>query len=141
MSLAEPLEVPETEVVMSALQNLHSQTTAALTLLAFLRGRKATCDYALVEEQLQKADAHLQVAVNSLRSMPQVRTVEVSPTIPWVAATPTAEERRRQKPGASITLRERGDILSRAVQARKLNHHSAISAEHDPICPSISQSR
>ena len=139
--MAEPLEVPETEVVMSALQNLHSQTTAALTLLAFLRGRKATCDYALVEEQLQKADAHIQVAVNSLRSMPQVRTVEVSPTIPWVAATPTAEECRRQKPGASITLRERGDILSRAVQARKLNHHSGISAEHDPICPSLSQSR
>ena len=139
--MAEPLEVPETEVVMSALQNLHSQTTAALTLLAFLRGRKATCDYALIEEQLQTADAHIQVAVNSLRSMPQVRTVEVSPTIPWVAATPTAEESRRQKPGASITLRERGDILSRAVQARKLNHHSGISAEHDPICPSISQSR
>ena len=139
--MAEPLEVPETEVVMSALQNLHSQTTAALTLLAFLRGRKATCDYALIEEQLQTADAHIQVAVNSLRSMPQVRTVEVSPTIPWVAATPTAEESRRQKPGASITLRERGDILSRAVQARKLNHHSGISAEHDPICPSLSQSR
>ena len=139
--MAEPLEVPETEVVMSALQNLHSQTTAALTLLAFLRGRKATCDYALIEEQLQTADAHIQVAVNSLRSMPQVRTVEVSPTIPWVAATPTAEESRRQKPGASITLRERGDILSRAVQARKLNHHSGISAEHDPISPSLSQSR
>ena len=141
MSLAEPLEVPETEVVMSTLQNLQSQATAALMLLAFLRGRKAACDYALVEEQLQKADAHLQEAVNSMRSMPLPRVVEISPTIPWVAATPAAEGHERQKPGASITLRERGDILSRAVQARKLNHHSTISAEHDPICPSISQSR
>ena len=68
MSLAEPLEVPETEVVMSTLQNLQSQVTAAQTLIAFLRGRRAGSDYALVEEQLQKADAHLQEAVNSMRS-------------------------------------------------------------------------
>ena len=140
MSLAEPLEVPETEVVMSALQSMQSQITAAQTLLAFLRGRSAEGDYALVEEQLQKADAHLQEAVNSMRSMAMPRKIEISPTIPWVAATPAAEGQERQKPGASITLRERGDILSRAVQARKLNHPSAISAEHDPICPISSQS-
>ena len=38
-----------------------------------------------------------------------------------------------QKSGACITLRERGDILSRAIQARKLNTGAAISAEHDPV--------
>ena len=99
MSLAEPLEVPETEVVMSALQNLQSQVKATQTLIAFLRGRRAESDYALVEEQLQKADAHLQEAVNSMRSMTMPRTAEISPTIPWVAATPAAEGQERQKTG------------------------------------------
>ena len=140
MSLADPLEVPETEVVVSALESIQNQITAAQTLIAFLRGRRAEGDYALVEEQLHKADAHLQEAVNSMRSLATSRTTEISPTIPWVAATPAAEKQERQKPEASITLRERGDILSRAVQARKLNHPSTISAEHDPICPSSSQS-
>ena len=55
MSLAEPLEVPETEVVVSALQSMQSQITAAQTLIAFLRGRRAEGDYALVEEQLPES--------------------------------------------------------------------------------------
>ena len=131
--MADPLEVPETEVVVSALESMQSQITAARTLVAFLRGRRAEGNYALVEEQLDKADAHLREAVNSMRAPAIQRDTEISPTIPWVAATPSEERQERQKPGASITLRERGDILSRAVQARKLNHPSSISAEHDPI--------
>ena len=79
MSLAEPLEVPETEVVMLTLQSMQSQITATQTLIAFLRGRRAESDYALVEEQLQKADAHLQEAVNSMRSMTMPRTIEIFP--------------------------------------------------------------
>ena len=141
MSLAEPLEVPETEVVKLTLKNLQSQVASARALLAFLHGRKAACDYTMVEEQLVKAEAHLQEAVNSMQSMPVPGTLQISPTIPWVAATPEAEKQEPDKSGASITLRERGDILSRAVQARKLAHHSQISAEHDPICPSSSQLR
>ena len=133
MSLADPLEVPETEVVVSVLESMQSQITAARTLIAFLRGRRAEGNYALVEEQLDKADAHLREAVNSMRAPAIQRDTEISPTIPWVAATPSEERQERQKPGAPLTLRERGDILSRAVQARKLNHPSAISAEHDPI--------
>ena len=133
MSLADPLEVPETEVVVSVLESMQSQLTAARTLIAFLRGRRAEGNYALVEEQLDKADAHLREAVNSLRAPAIQRDTEISPTIPWVAATPVEERQERQKPGVSITLRERGDILSRAVQARKLSHPSSISAEHDPI--------
>ena len=133
MSLADPLEVPGTEVVVSVLESMQSQITAARTLIAFLRGRRAEGNYALVEEQLDKADAHLREAVNSLRAPAIQRDTEISPTIPWIAATPSEEWQERQKPGASITLRERGDILSRAVQARKLSHPSSISAEHDPI--------
>ena len=133
MSLADPLEVPETEVVVSALESMQSQLTAARTLITFLRGRSAEGNYAMVEEQLDKADAHLREAVNSMRVPAIQRDTEISPTIPWVAATPVEERQERQKPGVSITLRERGDILSRAVQARKLSHPSSISAEHDPI--------
>ena len=140
MSLAEPLEVPETEVVVSVLEIMRSHITAAQTLIAFLRNRRAEGHYAVVEEQLQNADAHLQAAVNSIRSLAMSREDEISPTSPWVAATPAIEEQKRQKVGASITLRERGDILSRAVEARKSHHPSVISAEHDPIDPISSQS-
>ena len=140
MSLADPLEVPETKVVVSVLESMQSQITAAQTLIAFLRGRRAEGDYALVEEQLTKADAHLREAVKIMRAPAIQHETEISPTIPWIAASPSEERQERQKPGASITLRERGDILSRAVQARKLNHPSSISAEHDPISPINSQS-
>ena len=47
MSMADPLEVPETEVVMSALESMQSQITAARTLVAFLRGRRPEANYAL----------------------------------------------------------------------------------------------
>ena len=122
MSLADPLEVPETEVVVSVLESMQSQITAARTLIAFLRGRRGEGNYALVEEQLHKADAHLREAGKIMRAPAIQRDTEISPTIPWIAASPSEERQERQKPGASITLRERGDILSRAVQARKLNH-------------------
>ena len=141
MSLAKPLEVPETEVVRLTLKNLQNQAASARALLAFLHGKKAAYDYTKVEEQLKQAEAHLQEAVNSMQSMPVQCPFEISPTIPWVAATPEAEGQGPDKTGASMTLRERGDILSKAVQARKLAHHSQISAEHDPICPSSSQQR
>ena len=133
MSLADPLEVPETEVVVSVLESMQSQITAARKLVSFLRGRRAEGNYALVDEQLGKADAHLREAVNSMRAPAIQRDTEISPTIPWIAASPSEERQERQKPGASITLRERGDILSRAVQARKLSHPASISAAHDPI--------
>ena len=133
MSLADPLEVPETEVVVSVLESMQSQITAARTLVAFLRGRRVEANYALVEEQLDKADAHLREAVKIMRAPAIQHDTEISPTIPWIAASPSEERQERQKPGASITLRERGDILSRAMQARKLSHPASISAEHDPI--------
>ena len=133
MSLADPLEVPETEVVAAVLESTQSQITAAQTLVAFLRGRRVEGNYALVEEHLDKADAHLREAVKIMRAPAIQHDTEISPTIPWIAASPAEERQERQKPGASITLRERGDILSRAVQARKLSHPASISAEHDPI--------
>ena len=131
--MADPLEVPETEVVVSALESMQSQSTAARTLVAFLRGHKAEANYALVEEQLQQAEAHLREAVKIMRTPATRHETEISPTIPWIAASPSEEQQARQKSVASITLRERGDILSRALQARKLNHPATISAEHDPI--------
>ena len=133
MSLADPLEVPETEVMVSLLESTQSQISAARTLVAFLRGRRFEGNYALVEEQLNNAEAHLREAVKMMRAPAIQHKLEISPTIPWIAASPSEERQERQKPGASITLRERGDILSRAVQARKLSHPASISAEHDPI--------
>ena len=130
MSLADPLEVPETEVVVSMLESMRSQLQSAHKLLSLLRTRREDASYAEVEAQLTRADAHLQEAVKSMHAPFTQRTTEISPTIPWIAASPPDD---RVKQGASLTLRERGDILSRAVQARKLNHHTAISAEHDPV--------
>ena len=129
--MADPLEVPETEVVVSALESMQSQITAARTLVAFLRGRRAEAHYALVEEQLHLAEAHLREADKIMRAPATQHTTEISPTIPWIAASPSEERQGRQKPGASITLRERGDILSRAVQARKLNHPATIVLRTD----------
>ena len=130
MSLADPLEVPETEVVVSVLESMQSQITAAHKLLALLRTRRAEATYAAVEEQLNRADPHLREAVKIMQAPVTQSTAEISPTIPWVAVSPS--EHRAQQ-GAALTLRERGDILLRAVQARKLNNHTAISAEHDPV--------
>ena len=130
MSLADPLEVPETEVVVSMLESMQSQLQAAHKLLSLLRTRREDASYAAVEEQLTRADAHLREAVKSMHAPVTQHTTEISPTIPWIAASPPED---RQKQGASLTLRERGDILSRAMQARKLNNHTAISAEHDPV--------
>ena len=130
MSLADPLEVPETEVVVSMLESMQCQLQAAHKLLSLLRTRREDASYAAVEEQLTRADAHLREAVKSMHAPVTQHTTEISPTIPWIAASPPED---RQKQGASLTLRERGDILSRAMQARKLNNHTAISAEHDPV--------
>ena len=130
MSLADPLEVPETEVVVSMLESMQCQLQAAHKLLSLLRTRREDASYAAVEEQLTRADAHLREAVKSMHAPVTQHTTEISPTIPWIAASPPDD---RVKQGASLTLRERGDILSRAVQARKLNNHTAISAEHDPV--------
>ena len=130
MSLADPLEVPETEVVVSMLESMQSQLQAAHKLLALLRTRREDASYAAVEEQLTRADAHLREAVKSMHAPVTQHTTEISPTIPWMAASPSEG---RQKNGACLTLRERGDILSRAIEARKLNSNTAISAEHDPV--------
>ena len=64
MSLADPLEVPETEVMVSLLESTQSQISAARTLVAFLRGRRFEGNYALVEEQLNNAEAHLRSCQN-----------------------------------------------------------------------------
>ena len=128
MSVADPLEVPETEVVVSVLESMQSQLLAARKLLALLRTHRAAGCYAEVEEQLNRAEAHLREAVKVMHAPSDLHTAEISPTIPWIAASPT-----EPKSGAALTLRERGEILSRAVQARKLNNHTAICAEHDPV--------
>ena len=130
MSLADPLEVPETGVVVSMLESMQCQLTAAQKLLSLLRARKDETSYAAVEEQLVRVDTHLREAVRSMHAPVTQQTTEVSPTIPWIAASPSED---REKHGALLTLRERGDILSRAMQARKLNCNTAISAEHDPV--------
>ena len=75
-------------------------------------------------------EGHLKEAVRCVNTPLPQTTWEVSPTIPWMAASPSEGS---QQSGARITLRERGDILTSAIQARKLNSGAAISAEHDPV--------
>ena len=128
--MADPLEVPETRVVVSMLESLQCQLTAAQKLISLLRARSDETSYAAVEQQLSRIDAHLREAVRSMRAPVAQQATEVSPTIPSIAASPTED---RQKQGALLTLRERGDILCRAMQARKLNSNTVISAEHDPV--------
>ena len=130
MSLADPLEVPETEVAVSMLESMQYQLTAAQKLLSLLRACRDETRYAAVEEQLLRVDAHLREAVRSTCAPVAQQTTEVSPTIPWIAASPAED---RQKQGALLILRERGDIFCRAMQARRLNSHTEISAEHDPV--------
>ena len=130
MSLADPLEVPGAGVVVSMLESMQCQLTAAQKLLALLRARGDETIYAAVEDQLVHVDTHLREAVRCMHAPVPQPTREVSPTIPWIAASPSED---RQKNGALLTLRERGDILSRAMRARKLNSNTAISAEHDPV--------
>ena len=78
--MADPLEVPETEVVVSALESMQSQITAARTLVAFLRERRTEANYVVVEKQLHKADAHLREAVKIMRAPATQHTTEISPT-------------------------------------------------------------
>ena len=128
--MADPLEVPQTRVVLSMLESLQCQLTAAQKLISLFRARSDETGYAAVEQQLSLVDAHLREAVGSLRAPVAQQTTEVSPTIPWIAASPAED---RQKQGALLSLRERGDIFCRAMQARRLNSHTEISAEHDPV--------
>ena len=100
MSLADPLEVPETEVVVSVLESMQSQLQAAHKLLALLRTRREDASYAAVEEQLTRADAHLREAVKIMHAPGTQHTTEISPTIPWIAASPPEY---RGKQGASLT--------------------------------------
>ena len=64
MSLADPLEVPETEVVVSMLESMQCQLKAAHKLLSLLRARRDEASYAAVEEQLTRADAHIEKLSN-----------------------------------------------------------------------------
>ena len=128
--MADPLEVPETRVVVSMLESLQCQLTAAQKLISLFRARSDETGYAAVEQQLSRVDAHLREAVSSMCAPVAQQTTEVSPTIPWIAASPAED---RQKQGALLSLREGGDIFCRAMQARRLNSHTEISAEHDPV--------
>ena len=128
--MADPLEVPETRVVVSMLESLQCQLTAAQKLISLFRARSDETSYAAVEQQLSHVDAHLREAVRSMRAPVAQQATEVSPTIPWIAASPAED---RQKQGALLSLREGGDIFCRAMQARRLNSHTEISAEHDPV--------
>ena len=130
MSQANPLEVSGTGAVASMLESMQWQLTAAQKLLALLRARGDETNYAAVEDQLVHVDTCLREAVRCMQAPVTQSIREVSPTIPWIAASPSED---RQNKRAFLTLRERGDILSRAMQARNSNSSTAISAEHDPV--------
>ena len=117
MSLADPLDVPETGVVVSMLESMQCQLTAAHKLLALLRARRDETSYAAVEERLIRVDAHLREAVRSMHAPVTQHTAEYH-------QRSHGSQPGLQRIGRSTepcSLRERGDILSRAMQARKLN--------------------
>ena len=130
MSQANPLEVPGTELVRPMLESLQCQITATQKILSLLRANGDESVRVGVEEQLALAETYVKRAAECMAGQVPQPTREVSPTIPWLAASPS-EDRQHQR--ACLTLRERGDILSRAIDARKLNSDTAISAEHDPV--------
>ena len=130
MSQANPLEVPGTEVVRPMLESLQCQITATNKLLSLLRANGDESVRAGVEEQLTLAETYVKRAAECMAGQLSQPTREVSPTILWLAASPSED---RQQQGARLTLRERGEILSRAIDARKLNSDTVISAEHDPV--------
>ena len=130
MSQANPLEESGTGVMVPMLESMQCQLAAVKKLLALLRARGDETINAVVEDQLVHVENHLQEALRGLHAPVPQPTRELSPTIPWIAASPSED---RQKNEAFLTLRERGDILSRAMQARKLNSKTVISAEHDPV--------
>ena len=129
MPQADPLEVSGAGIVLPMLESLQSQLNAQ-KLLILLRAKGDETVGSNVTEHLVQVEGHLKEAVRCLDTPLPQTTWEVSPTIPWMAASPSEGG---QQSGARITLRERGDILSRAIQARKLNSGAAISAEHDPV--------
>ena len=130
MSQANPLEVSGSGIVLPMLESLQCQLTAAQKLLILLRVNGDETVSAEVAEHLVQVEDHLRKAVSCLNTPLPQTTWEVSPTIPWMAASASEGS---QKSGACLTLRERGDILSRAIQARKLNSGAAISAQRDPV--------
>ena len=130
MSQANPLEVSGSELVRPMLDSLQCQITATQKLLSLLRANGDESVSVAVEEQLARAETHVRNAVGCMTTQVPLSTREVSPTIPWLAASPSED---RQHQGACLTLRERGDILSRAIEARKFNSDTVISAEHDPV--------
>ena len=130
MSQANPLEVSGTGVMVPMLESMQCQLAAVKKLLALLRARGDEAINAAVEDQLVHVETHLQEALRCMHAPVPQPTRELSPTIPWIAASPSED---RQKNEAFLTLRERGDILSRAVQARRLHSNTVISAEHDPV--------
>ena len=130
MPQADPLEVSGAGIVLPMLESLQGQLIAIQKLLTLLRDKGDETVSSEVAEHLVQVEDHLKEAVRCLHTPLPQTTWEVSPTIPWMAASPSEGS---QKSGARITLRERGDILSRAIQARRLNSGAAISAEHDPV--------
>ena len=130
MSQANPLAVSGTGIVLPMLESLQCQLIAIQKLFILLRAHGDGTISAAVEEQLAGAETHVRKAVGCMNTPVPQPTREVSPTIPWIAASPSEDQ---QNNGACLTLSERGDILSRAIQARKLNSDAVISAEHDPV--------
>ena len=130
MSQANPLEVSGTELVRPMLESLQCQITATQKILSMIRTNGDESVRVAVEEQLSLAEIHVKKAAVCMTTQGPLFTREVSPTIPWLAASPSEI---RQQQGACLTLQERGDILSRAIEARKVKSDAVISAEHDPV--------
>ena len=94
MSQANPLEVSGTGVVVPMLESMQCQLTAVQKLLALLRARGDETINAAVEDQLVQVETHLQEALRGMHAPVPQPTWGVSPTIPWIAASPSKDRQK-----------------------------------------------
>ena len=87
MSQANPLEVSGTELVRSMLESLQCQITATQKILSMIRTNGDEAVRVAVEEQLSLAEIHVKKAAECMTTQGPLFTREVSPTIPWLAAS------------------------------------------------------
>ena len=95
MPQADPLEVSGAGIVSPMLDSLQSQLDAAQRLLILLRSQGDETVGSSVPEHLGQMEGHLKEAVRCLHTSYPQTTPEVSPTIPWRAASPTKSDQQR----------------------------------------------
>ena len=99
-----PLEVPEAGIMQPMLESMQSQLKVAQRLSTLLLAQSDDTVGSTVAQHLAHMEDHVKEALRCLNT-PHIRTIqEVSPTIPWVAASPS--ETGQQEGGYITCVRE-----------------------------------